>query len=94
MKFGNIVIIDLKKQHKMGLDMFNISSPSYFFPSHFLHENLVNANPDNGYIHFADNIFKCISLNEKLHIMIKILLKFVPNGSVSNDSSFVKVIAW
>ena len=34
-----------KEQHKMGLDMSNVSSPLYPFPSPFLLGDLVNANP-------------------------------------------------
>ena len=34
--------------------------------------------------HFADNIFRCIFVNEKLRIVIKISLKFVPNGPIDN----------
>ena len=33
-----------KKQHKIGLDMSNVSSPLYPFPSSFLSEDLVNTN--------------------------------------------------
>ena len=32
--------------------------------------------------HFADGISECISLNEKFCILIKISLKFVPNGPI------------
>ena len=34
--------------------------------------------------HFADNIFKCIFLNENVWISIEISMKFVPNGSINN----------
>ena len=34
-----------KKQHKMGLDMSNVSRPMYSFPSPFLWGDLVNTNP-------------------------------------------------
>ena len=34
-----------KKQHKLGLDMSNFSSPLYSFPGHFLLGDLVKANP-------------------------------------------------
>ena len=30
--------------------------------------------------HFADDIFRCIVMNEKLCILIKMSLKFVPKG--------------
>ena len=44
--------------------------------------------------HFADDICKCIFINEKVWIAIEILLKFVPNSSIYNKSSKVQVMAW
>ena len=44
--------------------------------------------------HFADDIFKCIFLNQNLCILIKISLKFVPKGLIDNKSSLVQVMAW
>ena len=38
----------------------------------------------NGH-HFADNIFKCIFVNEKCCILIEIPLKFVPKGAIDNN---------
>ena len=34
--------------------------------------------------HFADDIFKCIFLNEDVKVLIKISLKFVPKGPINN----------
>ena len=42
----------------------------------------------NGH-HFPDDIFRCIFLNEKFCILIKISLKFVPNGSIDTDPALV-----
>ena len=39
--------------------------------------------------HFADNIFKCIFLNENVLISIKISLKFVPKGQINNIPALV-----
>ena len=44
--------------------------------------------------HFADDIFKCIFLNENVWISIKISLKFVPNYPINNIPSFVQIMAW
>ena len=44
--------------------------------------------------HFADNIFKCISLNDKVWIPIKISLTFVPKGPINNTAALVKIMAW
>ena len=42
----------------------------------------------------ADNIFKCISLNEKFYILIKISLKFVPKGPIDYNPASVEIMAW
>ena len=44
--------------------------------------------------HLADDICKCIFLNMNLLISIKISLKFIPNGPVSNITSLVHIMAW
>ena len=45
-------------------------------------------------LHFPDDIFKCIFLNENVLISMKISLKFVPKGSVSNIQALVQIMAW
>ena len=44
--------------------------------------------------HFADDIFKCILLNENVWIPNKISLKFVPKGPMNNIPSLVQIMAW
>ena len=44
--------------------------------------------------HFADDIFKCIFLNENVRISIKISLKFVPKDPIDNIQSLVQIMAW
>ena len=44
--------------------------------------------------HFADDIFKCIFLNENVCILIKISLKFVPQGTINNIPALVQIMAW
>ena len=43
---------------------------------------------------FADDMFKCIFLNENLWISIKISLKFVPKGWINNIPALVQIMAW
>ena len=43
---------------------------------------------------FADDIFKCIFLNENVWISIKISLKFVPKGPINNIPALVQIMAW
>ena len=42
----------------------------------------------------ADDIFKCIFLNENDSISIKNSLKFVPRSPINNNSALVQVMAW
>ena len=44
--------------------------------------------------HFADDIFKCIFLNENDWIPIKISLKFVSSGTINNIPALVRIMAW
>ena len=44
--------------------------------------------------HFADDIFKCIFLNENVWISIKMSLKFVPKGPINNIPALVQIMAW
>ena len=42
----------------------------------------------------ADDIFKCIFLNEKDKIPIQISLKLVPRGPIHNKPASVQVMVW
>ena len=44
--------------------------------------------------HFADNIFKCIFLNENVRTSINISPKFVPKGPINNIPALVQIMAW
>ena len=46
------------------------------------------------YHHFADDIFKCIFVNENVWISLKISLKFVPKFRIHNIPALVKIMAW
>ena len=43
---------------------------------------------------FADDIFKCIFLNENVWIWIKISMKFISKGPIYNISALVQIMAW
>ena len=51
---------------------------------------LLNLSPpgQNGR-HLADDIFICIFVNEKLCILIKISLKFIPKGIIDNEPTLI-----
>ena len=42
--------------------------------------------------HFANDIFKCIFLNENVWILIKISLKFIAKGPFNNISALIQII--
>ena len=44
--------------------------------------------------HFTDDICRCISVNEKFCILIKISLKFVPKRQIDNNPALFQVMAW
>ena len=56
---------------------------------------LVNTlRPRQNGLHFPDDIFKCIFLNENERISIKISLKFVPKIPINNIPALVQIMAW
>ena len=44
--------------------------------------------------HFAGDIFKCVSMNEKFCMFIKISLKFIPKCPIDNKAALVQVMVW
>ena len=49
-------------------------------------------NPGQNGRHFADDIFRCIFVNEKFCILINIILKFVSVGPIDNNPSLVETM--
>ena len=66
---------------------------THLYHTHLYH-SLSSSLPGQNGCHFADNIFKCISPNEKALISIKISLKFVPKGPINNIPALVQIMAW
>ena len=60
----------------------------------FLFGNVNSSPPGQNGRHFADDICKCIFMNEKFCILIQISLKFVPKGLIDNKTALVQVMAW
>ena len=60
-----------------------------------VHHTVVNTlRPRQSRRHFADDIFKCIFLNENAGISLKISLKFVPKVRINNIPALVQIMAW
>ena len=43
---------------------------------------------------FADDLFKCIFLNENVRSSIKISLEFIPKGPINKISALIQIMAW
>ena len=43
---------------------------------------------------FYNDIFKCVLFNENVSLSIKISLKFVPKGAMTNIPAMVQIMAW
>ena len=56
--------------------------------------SLITLRPRQNGRHFADDVFKCIFLNENVWTSLKISLKFLPKGPINNIPSLVQIMAW
>ena len=72
--------------------MWNISSPSG--TGLWLQWSLTHWGQDRNGRHFADSLFKHISLDESCCISIQISLRCVPMGPISNKPALVQIMAW
>ena len=70
----------------------NCTGTLSFYLSHFNSFNTLG--PRQNRRHFADDIFKCIFLNENVWISIKISLNFIPKGPINNIPTLVQIMAW
>ena len=59
-----------------------------------MHNEINTLSPRQNVRHFADDIFKCIFLNENVLIPIKISLKSIPKGPINNIQSLVQIMVW
>ena len=51
--------------------------------------DMFNSPPGQNGRHFSDDIFRCIFVNEKFRILIKISLTFVPKAPIDNKPALV-----
>ena len=87
MTSNSLLLFRIYKQHDKKVLLFSIFTN--------LQSGEVNTlRPRQKGRHFADDIFKCIFLNENVWIPIKISLKFVPLGPLSNIPVLVQIMGW
>ena len=73
---------------------FSLNSNSMINYSAITQFQMIISRPRQTGRHFADDIFKCIFLNENVWIPIKISLKFVPKCPINNNPSLVQIMVW
>ena len=67
----------------------------FIYPALFEGLKWINTlRPRQDGLHFPDDIFKRIFLNENVWILLKISLKLVPKGPINNIPALVQIMAW
>ena len=74
------------------MDHMNPSKQWWYNHNKIKHINTLRPRQNGRY--FADDIIKCIFLNENVWISLKISLKFVPKGSINNIPALVQIMVW
>ena len=93
-------LIDWSTSVAFNLPKYNIVNR--YIAKHYVRCNVTSSvvellntlRPRRNGRHFADDIFKCIFLNENIRISIEISLKFVPKGPINNNKALVQIMAW
>ena len=83
----------LRKYHELNLaheeTVQNLRNATEALVTCFSGKWLNSSPPGQNGRHFADDTFRCVFVNEKFCILIKISLKFVPKGPIDNISALV-----
>ena len=81
-------------QYWIGAQMMNICYIGLGHPWFRLWCQINTLRPRQNGCHFADDVLKCIFLNENVWISLKISLKCVPKGPINNIPSLVQIMVW
>ena len=87
------ITIQVTDFNKTIVQTMSILNPSMFYLSHRIVVFNTLRPRQNGR-HFTDDIFKWILVNENVWIPIKLSMKFVPKGPISNIPALVQITAW
>ena len=91
-----LILLDIwlfKWSYSLPMQCLLISKP-FTAPCNISTIHVNTLRPRQYVRHFADDIFKCIFLNENVRIPIKISMKFVPKGQINNIPALVQIMAW
>ena len=76
-------------------DDLDVGHYSHLVITNTAYETSVNTlRPRQNGRHFADDMFKCVFLNENVWIPIEISLTFVPKGWINNNPALFQIMAW
>ena len=92
----------IQNAHNMDCSMYHLSLSLICYMQYCLVLDQVitrliyinSSSPNQNGSHFADDIFKCIFMNENVRILNKIWLKFVLKGWINNNRALVQIMAW
>ena len=86
-----------------SLSLYGATRPQWYLYKQYIkswynntfYVHLVNSLRPRLYgLYFADDVLKCIFLNEIVWISLKIPLKFVPKAPINNIPALVQIMAW
>ena len=86
------VTLSLLMQKKISLSFVNFCFKSQWMLTLVIVLNILRLRRNR--CHYADDICKCIFLNENMWISIKISLTFVPKGPINNIPALHQIMAW
>ena len=90
-RIGNIQLRNLFLQYRMATNFRTRMQLTWEVTTQ---KNLVSLRPRLNRRPFADDIFKCIFLNENEWILPSISLKFVPKVRINNIPALVQIMVW
>ena len=96
--YSQSMIISKKKRSSVSILLFSfgalVRSPDDARNQAISRHDINTLRPRQNGRHFADDVLKCIFLNENVWISLKISLKYVPKGPINNIPSLVQIMAW
>ena len=94
---NNVKGVSIPWHHHVTGVLLVVNAVSDFHAVVFTHihcSELITLRPGQNCRHFADDIFKCIFLNENIWILLKISLKFIPKVLINDTTALVQIMAW
>ena len=85
---GCDLVMDVLISYKIY--QFTRTEPKMVMQLKMINVDVYSSAPGWNDRHFADDIFKCIFVNEIMCILSNISLKFTPKGPINNNPSLIR----